>query len=424
MLLPTQQATGTYLTDFMRSMLRDIEERRQEEARKAQGKPEDKQEKVLKAQMRPDESAAAANAKINAHFFGALKSDEDPMAKLISTFAHELGVTQEDGESAGDFADRLQDALTMAGIAREYADGKPLPVSLVTIGATAADIKAIMQGQGSENDTASMKLAARVAVRANLDVETDDFTFGKQMEKLLTEERGKYAASVASVEQASGLSKLGIKASEMIEAIRRPWSDAARKVRSALNEQYGAERMLHSDVQKAIQRMEDVADPKSSEELKAERSRKDPTRVEDAETRAERESDIQTREMQEKVEDVRKRQEAIGERIRDAEPTDGTQESGAADPMQFIQVLAAGVEAAKTASQTAPADAPVKDEGMAAVDDGDPEKLSADEQAYIVANHTPEGQMRDDLAAGESVLTVSVDEIGIYKLAGRQKKAA
>ena len=111
MLLPTEQAASTYLTDFMRGFVRDIEERQQEERKKAEGKREDKQQEALKAQIRPDESTAAANAKINAHFFGALKRDENPMATLISNFADALGLAQGSDESAGDFADRLATAV-------------------------------------------------------------------------------------------------------------------------------------------------------------------------------------------------------------------------------------------------------------------------------------------------------------------------
>ncbi len=427
MLLPTQQAAGTYLADFMRSMLRDIEERRQEETRKAQGKTEDKQEKALKAQLRPDETAAAANAKINAHFFGALKSDENPMAKLISKFASDLGVTQENGESSADFADRLQEAVMMAGFAREYADGETIPITLRTLAVKAEQVKAIMQGETSADDDPYATLAARIAKQAGIDPNDDDASFGIAMEKALTDARAKYPASVEAVEESSGLRKLGLKAEELIEAIRRPWSDAARKVKAALDNQAAVERTLDTDTRKAIQRLEEAADPKSSEELKAERTRKDPTRVEDAETRAEREDDIQTREMQEKVEEVRKRQDVIGERIRETGETGAAgegAESGGVDPMQFIQVLAAGAEASKSAAEATSAAAGRPDEGLGAVDDGDPETLSADEQAYIVATHTPEGEMRDELAAGENVLTVSIDEIGIYKLAAREKKAA
>ena len=427
MLLPTQQAAGTYLTDFMRSMLRQIEERREEEARKAEGKKEDRQEKALKAQVRPDESAAAANAKINAHFFGALQPDENPLAVLISKFANDLGVTQESGESSADFADRLQEAVMMAGFTRAYADGETIPITLRTLGVKAEQVKAIMQGETSAEDDPYATLAARIARQAGIDPNDDDASFGIAMEKALTAARAKYPVSVEAVEESSGLRKLGLKAEELIEAIRRPWSDAARKVKAALENQAAVERTLDTDTRKALQRLEDVADPKTSEELKAERTRDDPARVEDSETKAEREDDIQTREMQEKVEDVRKRQDAIGERIREA-ISEGTTEEGEGsagiDPMQFIQVLAAGAEASKTAEEASTAAASAPDTGLGAVDDGDPAKLSADEQAYIVVNHTPEGEMRDDLAAGESVLTVSIDEIGLYKLAAKEKKAA
>ncbi len=182
MLLPTEQAASTYLTDFMRGFVRDIEERQQEERKKAEGKREDKQQEALKAQIRPDESAAAANAKINAHFFGALKRDENPMATLISNFADALGLAQGSDESAGDFADRLATAVAFTRlVSREYADGQAIPVTLKTFGASADSVKSIMKGETSDKDDPKARLAARIGLDAGVDPESGDFS--GQMER-------------------------------------------------------------------------------------------------------------------------------------------------------------------------------------------------------------------------------------------------
>ena len=423
MLLPTEQAASTYLTDFMRNFVRGIEERQEEERKKAEGKREDKQQEALKAQIRPDESAAAANAKINAHFFGALKRDENPMATLISNFADALGVTQGDGESASDFADRLATAVAFTGlVSREYADGQAIPVTLKTFKVGADSVKTIMKGETSDKDDPMARLAARIGLDAGIDPDSKDFS--DQMEKALTEARGKLPKTVEEVEEKSGLRKLGLTAGELIEAIRHPWGDTARKVQAALDNQATEERTLTRDVAKAIQRLEDVADPKTSAELKAERARDDPTRVEDAETRAEREKDIQTREAQEKIEDAKKRQDAIGEQLRNTDDPagnrDGTAGSSGIDATEVIQVLAASAGA----SQTAEAAKPAATEPESPVDDGDPTVMSREEQIYLVENHSPEAADEARQQAGNDIMQVNVDDIGLYRLIGKDKKSA
>ncbi|MBN9032699.1 MAG: hypothetical protein BGO05_23835 [Rhizobiales bacterium 63-7] len=424
MLLPTEQAASTYLTDFMRGFVRDIEERQQEERKKAEGKREDKQQEALKAQIRPDESAAAANAKINAHFFGALKRDENPMATLISNFADALGLAQGSDESAGDFADRLATAVAFTRlVSREYADGQAIPVTLKTFGASADSVKSIMKGETSDKDDPKARLAARIGLDGGVDPESGDFS--GQMEKALTDARGKLPKTVEEVEEKSGLRKLGLTAEELIEAIRRPWGDTARKVQAALDAQASDERTLTKDVAKVIQRLEDIADPKTSSELKSERSRDDPTRVEDAETRAEREKDIQVRESQEKVEDVKKRQDAIGEQIRgDGDPAkngEGAPGSGGIEATEVIQVLAASAEASQTAAVAKSATA-TKSESP--VDDGDPTVMSREEQIYLVENHSPEAAAEAQQQARNDILQVNVDDIGLYRLIGKDKKSA
>jgi len=423
MLLPTEQAASTYLTDFMRGFVRDIEERQQEERKKAEGKREDKQQEALKAQIRPDESAAAANAKINAHFFGALKR-ENPMATLISNFADALGLAQGSDESAGDFADRLATAVAFTRlVSREYADGQAIPVTLKTFGASADSVKSIMKGETSDKDDPKARLAARIGLDGGVDPESGDFS--GQMEKALTDARGKLPKTVEEVEEKSGLRKLGLTAEELIEAIRRPWGDTARKVQAALDAQASDERTLTKDVAKVIQRLEDIADPKTSSELKSERSRDDPTRVEDAETRAEREKDIQVRESQEKVEDVKKRQDAIGEQIRgDGDPAkngEGAPGSGGIEATEVIQVLAASAEASQTAAVAKSATA-TKSESP--VDDGDPTVMSREEQIYLVENHSPEAAAEAQQQARNDILQVNVDDIGLYRLIGKDKKSA
>ena len=79
------------------------------------------------------------------------------------------------------------------------------------------------------------RLAARIGLDAGVDPDSGDFS--DEMEKALTDARGKLPKTVEEVEAQSGLRKLGLTAEELIEAIRRPWGDTARKVQAALDNQ-------------------------------------------------------------------------------------------------------------------------------------------------------------------------------------------
>ena len=137
MLPPTQQASTTLVTSMVQSIVDDIEKRRIEEEEKASGKKEDK---VVKAQVRSDDVSKAANARINEHFFGALKRDENPMATLIARFTSAVGIAQETGESNDDFATRLTDSLVFVQmISNDAVSGKTAEsVSLARFGVSGA----------------------------------------------------------------------------------------------------------------------------------------------------------------------------------------------------------------------------------------------------------------------------------------------
>ncbi|CAN7155441.1 hypothetical protein LJR030_000083 [Rhizobium sp. LjRoot30] len=420
MLLPTQQASGDFLTGFMRNMLEQIEERRTEEEEKTKGKKDTKDDDLLKAKIKSDEAQQSANAKINEHFFGALQNDQNRMAELISRFSDVLGVAQADGESATDFADRLQDALTMVGTAaKNYSDGSAIPIGLKTLKVSTEDLKAVLNNTFPEGEEpSSMTLyAARIVSAAG--VSTSSETFYEDVVKALTDYRQTLANTVEDVEKQSGLTELGISAAQMIEAIRRPWGESAQAVTKAFDDQAAQDKTLTKDIAKAIQRLEDVADPKTVAELKVERTENDPTQVEDEETRQEREADIKAQEVFEKVEDVKKAQDAISE---SNEATAGSGETDpAADATEVIQALAASAEAieqSEDGNETETAEEP------SAVDDGDPATLSRDEQIAIVVEHTPEAAMQAAAEAANDIVAVSVDEIGIYEILKKQKEAA
>ena len=129
MLPPLQQSSGLFASEQLRTMLEDIEARRKEAEDKAAGK--DKDDKIVGTHADP--VSAAANEKINAHFFGAMKGDPDPMATLIARFASAVGLSQGHDEPGRAFAQRLSDAVAMLEYEKTDSLGKPVKISLKSL---------------------------------------------------------------------------------------------------------------------------------------------------------------------------------------------------------------------------------------------------------------------------------------------------
>lgn len=407
MLTPLQQ-TGTFVSDQLRSMLEDIEARRKEADNKAAGK--DKDDKVVGVTYDPP--SAAAQEKINAYFFGALKADPDPMASLISRFTSALGLTQGQDESSTAFAQRLSDAVAMLEFSKTDSLGQPVKISLTSLGVSEDDVAAILKGEATGPTDPMAEMAARIAESAGLTGDEEDF--GDLMSAALMSMRATLPKDVGSLEEKTGLTKLGLTAQDMIAAIGNPWGDAAQKVKNALSEQAEGDKIMTREMRKVLQRLEDVADPKSVEELKQdETKRPEPGRVEDSETRAERKQDIQNLENADKLEDVRDQQEAIKEHLEDTEATEAGDNPAATteDTLLIIQTLAA---------------LPIKHEG-----DND-NKLDSD----IIGSDAPtspanaltsqseeqveEVMQMSEIANADRILTIYVDDIGIYDLLHRE----
>lgn len=427
MLLPTQQAASGALTGFMRSILDDIEQRRAEEEEKTKSKGR-KQDEALKVQAEAQsvDAAKVANDKINAHFFGLLKADGDPLANLIARFTDALGLTQGEDESASDFATRLDDALTLTDLVSKTLIDKPMPVSLKTLGVSADEVIAAMDpdSAGDPQISAMARMAGRLAAASG--VTADDPNFAVSMQAALTRTRAGLPTSVASLEASTGLTDLGISAAEMIEAIRHPYGETMQKIKSALEEQAVNDKTMTTEVKKALQRMEDVADPKSIEELKYERVNPDPTEVEDSETRQEREQDIRSLEAGEKLEDVQDVQDALEERNdqaadakggENAEPGSGAVIAATTDALHLVQALAAGLENARVADKADNDNA--LDTTATAADDGqpaEPGRMSEEDQTVLLASLDPTDPESGPQAQDNAILTLHVDEIGIYEL--------
>lgn len=405
MLTPLAGTGTAAIVSTMRSILETIEERRLEEAETANG---GKRDETARPALKSDETARQANTRINEHFFGLNARDDNTFVKLVARFADMLGLSQREGESGRAFARRLADAVTLVGSVG-LTEGKPLSVTLKSLGTTIEAVKTAIAG--GKTDDAAAALVARLAEANGVSqgTEESDRDFEARLSATLTEQRGQGPKDVKTLEKQSGLADLGLKAADLIAAIANPYGSEAERVKDALADKAREEKALTPEMRKVLARLEDTADPKSIEELKAERSRRDPTRVEDAETRAEREEQIRALEAGEKLEDVEKLQDALGEA---AESTN----AGAADPVEealsTIQLLAAGADAARQAKaepeeEKAETDTPAEttEEALRDLDAAGVEEEEAREQAR------------------KDVFALRVDENGIYDLITRRLAA-
>jgi hypothetical protein len=430
MLPPSQQASITLVTSMVQSIVDDIEKRRLEEEEKAKGKPDE--DKVLKARVESDAVSQAANARINEHFFGALKRDENPMATLAARFSAVMGVAQGTDESDMDYGSRLEDALAMTElVAKKDVDGEPTVVGLATISVSVEDLTAVINGT-DENPTGTTGLLARFVTRNGLEQaegETDE-NYTLRMRAALTSARAGLPSSVAEVEAKSGLQDLGITAQEMIEALKHPYGNAAQKIKTALDDRATEEKFLSADVGKVLQRLKEAADPKTLEELKEDRLEKDPTKIQDAETRKEREESIRALEAGEKLEDVedlhealRKGHEAILKGETGKPGLDESVQSADAIAIQTIQVLAAGAEIAETQASIESINATTS-----AQDDTDAAEVAREapsdkDQAIMLARAGQADDEQREEDAQQGILAVTVDENGIYELLAKEDAA-
>lgn len=409
MLPPLQQSAGQFVTEQLRSMLEDIEVRRKEAEDKAAGK--DKNDKLVGASADP--VSTAANEKINAHFFGARKADPDPMATLIARFASALGLSQGSDESGKAFAQRLSDAVAMLGYQKADSLGNPVKISLKSLGVTEEDVISILRGTATDDIDPAAKMAARIAEAAGLTGEEDDF--GEQMSTALMAMRATLPENVERLEERTGLKELGLKAQDIIDAVASPWGEAARKVKAALAEKAEDDKAMTREMRKVLQRLEGVADPKTVEDLKQEETKRpEPGQVEDAETRAERRQDIQNLESAEKLEDVLDQQEAVKEHLDQAESTQTDETVASTDgSLLIIQTLAA-VPAEQEADNDNNADSNggASDSSVASDSSDSPSTLQSEKQIKEVLQ-----AVRMENAS--RILTIHVDEIGIYDLLRR-----
>ncbi|WP_411033920.1 hypothetical protein [Shinella sp. BYT-45] len=412
MLTPLQSAQSTAAVSAMQSIVDTIEERRREDEEKASGRKDDILRRV---HLQPDDTARQANTRINEHFFGSNARNGDTLAKLISRFSETLGVAQQEGESARAFAQRLADKLILVDSVAPAGKGSTPGVTLRSLGTT---LSAVKQATGGPSDDAAANLVARLALTAGVSQGENeaDADFEQRLSAMLTRQRGELPADVATLEKTSGLTDLGLAATELIAAIRNPYGSEAQRVKDALAEKADAEKALTPEMRKVLARLEDVADPKSIEELKLDRTRRDPTRVEDAETRKEREETIRKLEAGEKLEDVAELQNAVGRAREEAAKgsADGKEPGEPqGDALDTIQLLAAGAEATAFAEK-----APAKPDEAPFRNKEAPAETTGEAVRNLDAASTRERDEREE--AKKEIFALRIDDNGIYDLITRQ----
>jgi len=414
MLTPLQSAQSTAAVSAMQSIVETLEKRRREEAEKASGQKNDDVLKQQQAHLRADSAAQQANARINEHFFGSNARGADTIAKMVSRFSDLLGVTQQDGETSRQFAQRLLDRVTLIDAIRLPAQGSELKVTVASLGTTTAAVKEAMSGP---SDDATANLVARLALAAGMTQDEDetDIDFGQRLSNLLTRQRGQLPADLDALEEKSGLADLGLKARDLVAAIANPYGEEAQRVKDALADKAQEEKALTPEMRKVIARLEDTAKPKSIEDLKLERTHRDPTRVEDAETRKEREAAIHALEAGEKLEDVQDLQEAVGAAHDKAIKAETKGESGGRtdDPLDTIQLLASGAEAAQRTEKPSEKPGETRSGNVDA-----PAETTGEAVRNLDAASSAEQAERED--AKKAIFALRVDDNGIYDLITRQ----
>lgn len=281
-------------------------------------------------------------------------------------------------------------------------------------------------GSGSA-DPEKLKIDLIERLGKKLGIDTDaaksGYRLGKAMEDVL---KDMTSTDISKLSEEIGLNDLGVTMETLVNAIKNPYADDSKRLKEALLKQANGGK-LGTEVERVTQRLEDVADPKTLEELKLGPQGYDPTRVEDDETKAERQDDIKAAEAGKKLEDVQKTQDIIEKKNDedvsevDAAGKGGSTDAASANAIALISVFAAAAEQIGNADQSAN-DNSAEEQDAAAQD-----KSSAKNQLPTNGSGTTPNELNADaieeLASPDmpgdnqaGILPVRVDEIGLYEL--------
>ncbi len=282
---------------------------------------------------------------------------------------------------------------------------------------------------GGAKSITEQKLELMDQLGKELGISRDDFRssygYGKAIEDAVA---ALDPASAIDLKDKLALDDLGISLTELVAAIKNPYGDEDTKLETALQKRSGDGKHSNVEIAKIVQRLEDTADPKSLEELKAGPQGWDPTRVEDAETRAERDADILAAEASEKLEDVQEMHEALSESS--DKGFSGRDADGQAPNVDslMLQVLAASVEAQEPIATDPETTAPGSEnvETNVPLESG-PTLREAQEaaKAEIVGEAELDADVADVANDNEAtgIVSVYLDESGIYSFL-KEKRAA
>lgn len=270
-----------------------------------------------------------------------------------------------------------------------------------------------------------MDLIEQLGNELGLDIEEakSSYGLGKMFEEAV---KTLDFAAKADIEKALGLDKLDISLDQFVASVKNPYGDENEKLKGALEKQAGGG-SSNADIRKVVQRLEEVADPKTLEELKLGPQYADPTRVVDAETKAERLQDIAMAEASEKLGDVQEAQELIEQRNElAANLPEGVAEevidAGSGELLQVLAAAAENVEAAPEADDTAVKEAAAGETQMSSTTVDEP---GSEAEAAVAAVQGERQQEADAEAALEpEILAVHVDDIGLYSLLEKYRAAA
>jgi len=282
----------------------------------------------------------------------------------------------------------------------------------------------------NRTDPNELKIELVDRLASKLGIDTDEarssYKLGKALEDALKEMTPDQVGELA---EDLGLNDIGVSMDTLLAAIKNPYGDDNQRLMEGLNKKANGGK-LATEVERVVQRLEDVADPKTLEELKLGPQGYDPTRVEDEETRAERQEDIEAAEAGKKLEDVQKVQDAIEEKNDQAvsEPgAEGTTETIPVDDAALLAVFAAAAEQAAKSDSTGTADSQAPEETVATDE-------TAKSNKALFAGEAPRGEFtadavetlaedKADEGAKAEILPVRVDEIGLYELLKRKLAA-
>lgn len=261
-----------------------------------------------------------------------------------------------------------------------------------------------------------IQLTERLAAKLGIDLseERSNFALGRAIEEAVKQLD---STQISELEEELGLKAAGVSLHTVIAAIKNPYGDDNARLLDGLSKAENGGRSAE-DVARALQRLEDVADPKTLEELKLGPQGHNPTRVEDAETRAERKEDIKALEAFEKLEDVQEMQDAVeeqnGKATQPVTPGETAPASSTAEA-DMILVLGAAVEQTRDAGPASDdvvlmpgANDAAKDDTVAATDDTEINEVNAEAIEDAAAEELTKTQ--------QDILPISIDEIGLYEL--------